>query len=132
MPAKNTKTIKTLESQSGSSIGVFFPDLSTIQRLSLVAAENTQFPPTADGAAAPEGGVWYLYVPAGKSVLLIDGPMSNGESEDIDLVLARAWPIQGPIYYPVAFEDGDYGYIVPDGVGFDVHVCRGKNNGGAA
>lgn len=131
MSAKNTKTIKTLQSQSGNAVAVFFPDLSTAQRLQLETAANTQFPPTLEGATAPEGGVWFVFVPSGKTALLIDRPMSVDEESNSNLVLARAWPIVGPIYYPVAFEAGDYGYLVPDGLGFPVHVVRGKNNGGA-
>ncbi|WP_417582909.1 hypothetical protein [Pelagibacterium sp.] len=125
MPAKNTKTIKTMQSQSGHAVGVFFPDLSSIQRLELEAGVNSQFPPTT------EGGVWYLYVPAGKTALLIDGPMSVAEEQDINLVLARAMPIVGPVYFPVAFDEGNYGYLVPDGAAFEVHCARVANNGGA-
>lgn len=132
MPAKNTKTIKTMQSQSGHAIGVFFPDLSKAQAIALEAATNAQFPPTSDGADAPEGGIWWISVPAGQTVLLIDTPMSVAEAEDVELVRARAWPITGPIHYPVAFDEGDYGYLVPDGAGFTVHVVPNRNNGGGA
>lgn len=132
MSAKTTKTIKTMQSQSGHPIGVFFPDMSKAQVLSLEAAANMQFPPNAEGADAPEGGIWWMAVPSGKTVLMIGEPMSVAEAEDINLVRARAWPIVGPIYYPVAFDDGDYNFLVPDGTGFDVPVVPNRNNGGAA
>jgi hypothetical protein len=127
MSAENTKTIRTLEADTdGNAVAVFFPDRSTFSRLTLEAGVNTQFPPTT------EGGAWFVFVPAGKTALLIDGPMSVEEEADINLVLDRAWPIVGPIYYPVGFDEGDYGHLVPDGAGFSVHVARSKNNGGGA
>ena len=131
MPRKDTKTVETLQSQSGDAVAVFFPDLSRAQSLTLEAAANTQFPPTAEGATETVGGIWWLSVPAGKSVLMIDTPMSVEEAEDIELVRARAWPITGPIQYPVGFENSDYCYLVPDGVGFDVSIVPNKLNGGA-
>jgi hypothetical protein len=127
-----TKTIATPVSQDGYPVPAFSFDLSTMQRLDLVAGENMQWPPLADGAETTEGGLWVLVVPAGKSVWFIDGPMSEAEEADVDLVSARAIPIWGPIYWPQFFEAGDYGHLVADGAGFSVWTARQKNNGGGA
>lgn len=123
MPRKNTKNIATLNAQHAESVPVFFPDLSTIASLPCPAGISTEYPTSI------EGGLWWLSVPAGKTVWLHHTPMTPAEEADFALLQERGLPITGPIYFPMAFDQGEFGHLVPDGAEVIVHLVRQKNEG---